>query len=79
MLFRSIWVVTARCVNQHTTEKGHPFYSIAQFDVSKLPVLGEVKPEQQPELFEPQAMTLLEFVEAKRNAYNKFPPLKGKS
>lgn len=83
-----IWVITARCENKHIPEKAHPFYSIAQFDISKLPVL-EVSQEQikqkQPELFdlpeteaEPPLQTFLEFVEAKRNISKMFPPMKGK-
>lgn len=38
-----IWVVTARCDNDHHPISGKPFYPISKFDISKLPVLGEEK------------------------------------
>lgn len=44
-------VVTARCENGHIPEKGHPFYSVAKFNVFELPLLGAEDDEQMP-LFE---------------------------
>lgn len=46
-----VWVVTARCDNNHIPEKGKPFYPVANFDLGKLsPLVNESKIEQ-PELF----------------------------
>lgn len=46
-----VWVVTARCANDHIPEKGKPFYSISLFDIASLPVLGEDNPSPQLDLF----------------------------
>jgi len=46
-----VTVVTARCENDHIPETGHPFYSIAQFDVMSLPLLGGKREEKQQSLF----------------------------
>ena len=47
-----VWVVTARCENDHIPIKGKPFYSVALFDVDKLPILPSQEPiVQQEEMF----------------------------
>lgn len=45
-------VVTARCENGHIPEKGKPFYSIALFEIDKLPLLNKDSDATQPALFE---------------------------
>lgn len=70
-----VWVVTARCENNHIPEKGHPFYSVTKFNLNTLPVLGSQTNDKQPELFSTPAKqtnaptTLLEYVEQKRNGF----------
>ena len=49
-----VTVVTARCGNGHIPQTGHPFYSIAQFDVMSLPLLGGEQERKQPSLFSAQ-------------------------
>lgn len=53
--------VTARCGNGHSPKKGQPFYSMANFDVDKLPLLpkDEDFQEQQEELFLSKPITTL--------------------
>lgn len=41
-----MWIVTARCENDHHPVTGKPFYSIAKFDLSKLPILGSETPQE---------------------------------
>jgi hypothetical protein len=74
-----VWVVTARCENDHIPEKGKPFYSIAQFNIGSLPVLGERQDEdKQPELFtedpEPNTTSFLQWFEQKEQRKNKLLP-----
>ena len=76
-----VWVVTARCENDHIPEKGKPFYSIALFDIASLPVLGETRQQQQMEFAierevmqhkEPQ--DYIEWLEAKNKRKNELTP-----
>lgn len=74
-----IWVVTARCENNHHPITGKPFYPISQFNIANLPTLGE-KSTQQMELFDAKDNpTLLEYFEQKRNNQNRFPPIRRKN
>lgn len=74
-----VTVITARCENGHIPEKGRPFYPLALFDITALPVLPGQRDElmivkslpmfeTQPQPERPQ--TLLEYVEWKRNLMN---------
>lgn len=78
-----VWVVTARCENNHSPIKGRPFYPVAQFNLMALPVLPGQE-NLQPELFpvtaktprENTPQTLIELVESKRRGNDMFPFLK---
>lgn len=72
-----VWVVTARCENDHAPEKGKPFYSIALFDIASLPVLGEKQTDEPFALFsEPEkAPDIFDWLENRRKIYNQFQPI----
>lgn len=71
-----LWIVTARCENDHHPITGKPFYPISKFDLSKLPVLGQKRDalppfvnlrtkQKQIDLTE-HAQTIMEFFEQRQ-------------
>lgn len=76
-------VVTARCENEHIPEKGKPFYSVALFNISDLPLLPSQQNDpvaQQAELFKKQDEEIREIWKQNEEPVKKYPRLSfGKS
>jgi hypothetical protein len=69
-------VVTARCENWHHPIKGKPFYPMYNFQVEKLPLLPDEKPEEetkQEELWQVRNKSIQEQWKTHPLNYKNFP------
>ncbi len=69
-----VWVVTARCENDHIPVKGKPFYPLYLFDVDSLPILPSQEPDiKQEAMFETQKAEIRQIWNPE--PVKKYPPM----